>query len=125
MGTRAATTFVRMGAFGLSPLVTMYRQCDGGPKMHVADLQSWCRHRRVANCVSPGQFNGIEDAAADCIAWFKQKRELAGIYIMSHEVAHQYRYTIMTNGARLFLKVKNWRGGLLYTGDLMDAPERF
>ena len=101
MGTRSLT-YVYDGG---KPLVCMYRQFDGYPSGHGAELAEFLLSGKMVNGLGPEDeqvFNGVECLAAQMVAYFKKGP--GGIYLVvpEHDVDHgqEYEYHISWEDAR-------------------------
>ena len=99
MGTRSLTVFKD----GEHEIAVMYRQMDGYPSGHGADLAEFLSGMRVVNGLSAfgdnsKTANGMDCLAAQVVAYFKTGP--GGIYLMSagtRECGEEYIYWVSDN----------------------------
>ena len=115
MGTRALT-FVYEGD---KPLVNLYRQYDGYPTGHGAELAQFLSEFHITNGISSGETrrtaNGMGCLAAQVVAFFKES--VGGFYIHSvdaTECGQDYEYHVYQKDKELRVRVTdrgcNWFG---------------
>ena len=115
MGTRALT-FVYEGD---KPLVNLYRQYDGYPTGHGAELAQFLSEFHITNGISPSETrrtaNGMGCLAAQVVAFFKES--VGGFYIHSvdaTECGQDYEYHVYQKDKELRVRVTdrgcNWFG---------------
>jgi len=115
MGTRALT-FVYEGD---KPLVNLYRQYDGYPTGHGAELAQFLSEFYITNGISSGETrrtaNGMGCLAAQVVAFFKES--VGGFYIHSvdaTECGQDYEYHVYQKDKELRVRVTdrgcNWFG---------------
>lgn len=113
MGTRSLT--VVRDEFDVE-IITMYRQMDGYPTGHGADLLDWGRGGKVVNGIGTDTpkkaYNGMRCLAAQLVAAFKDG--IGDIYLHpsgTRDVGEEYLYEISPDKqGRLRLKVTNLSG---------------
>lgn len=112
MGTRSLT-FVYDGD---RPLINLYRQFDGYPSGHGAELAEFLAGKRIVNGLSGDTsmvFNGMGCLAAQLVAHFKQSA--GGFYIHSVEDTdcwQDYEYHVYEDS----VTVKRHDGEVLFNG---------
>ena len=112
MGTRSLT-FVYDGD---RPLINLYRQFDGYPSGHGAELAEFLAGKRIVNGLSGDTsmvFNGMGCLAAQLVAHFKQSA--GGFYIHSVEDTdcwQDYEYHVYEDR----VTVKRHDGEVLFSG---------
>ena len=106
MGTRALT-FVYEGD---KPLVNLYRQYDGYPTGHGAELAQFLSEFHITNGISSGETrrtaNGMGCLAAQVVAFFKDS--VGGFYIHSvdaTECGQDYEYHVYQKDKELRVRV--------------------
>ena len=109
MGTRCLT-FVYDESN--KPIINMYRQFDGYPTGHGAELAEFLNSGRMVNGLRLGAdekfFNGMGCLAAQLVAHFKQ--ESGGFYMYSvdqKDCGQDFEYHIMYDDGTLKIKVYN------------------
>jgi hypothetical protein len=98
MGTRSTTTIYD----GETPLVTIYRQFDGYPSGHGAELASFLTGKTIVNGFGRGdtaqQFNGAGDLACRLITALKDgdPNDIGGFYVIPTDQAggEDYHYDV-------------------------------
>lgn len=97
MGTRSLTRVYE----DKQQLVCIYRQMDGYPSGHGADLLQFLNGRKIVNGFNSGMqmpiSNGASDLAAQLVAYLKQDNEVGGIYIYpitTKDAGQDYEYYI-------------------------------
>lgn len=129
MSTRCLTTVMD----GAQPLVTMYRQCDGYPGGHGAELANLLKGKKIVNGIS-GEFsgrtyNGMGCLAASVVAEFK--KGLGSFYLFppgSRGVGEAYHYIISRENGKIYFRVESVDLGtgeideVLYSGYMDHAP---
>ena len=108
MGTRSLT-FVYDG---VNPVVNMYRQYDGYPEGHGAELASFLKQGQLVNGVPLGEnghfFNGVGCLAAQMVASFKDG--VGGIYLYpatAIDCGQDYEYHIQVVDKGFHIRVVN------------------
>lgn len=108
MGTRSLT-FVYDG---INPVVNMYRQYDGYPEGHGAELAEFLKSGKITNGIPLGEnkkfFNGIGDVAAQLVAEFK--KEAGGIYLYpatALDCGQDYEYHVELTSKGFNIRVVN------------------
>ena len=106
MGTRALT-FVYDGD---KPIVNLYRQYDGYPTGHGAELAQFLAEFHITNGISSGETrrtaNGMGCLAAQVVAFFKES--VGGFYIYSvdaTECGQDYEYHVYQKDKELRVRV--------------------
>jgi len=125
MGTRCLTTVLD----GETPLVTMYRQYDGHPGGHGAELVEAFGKADIVNGIREGARPGVTFNGAGCLAaWLVAhfKKATGGFYLHAPGIrgcGEEFHYTLTVNGSELGLKVEetNWDTGAA-TATLYDGP---
>lgn len=127
MGTRSLTHVLDDKSEAV--LVTIYRQFDGYPSGHGADLKEILSGKRLINGIggeTPEEAaNGMGDLAAQIVAALKAESPLGGIYLQapgSSDHWEEYVYTVSgqqpgigeKGGVRLKVVIPN--GPVLYEG---------
>lgn len=119
MGTRATTTVLD----GTTPLVTTYRQMDGGPSCHGARLKEICDGMVVVDgyghSTPEKAANGIECLAAQIVA--QLKTGIGSIYIVRPGDEEEFDYRISVKKGVIHVRVKHW-GEVIYTGPIDGMP---
>jgi len=96
MGTRSTTTIYE----GDTPLVTFYRQYDGYPSGHGAELAAYLDGAEIGNGIpgsgyAPKFFNGAGDLAFRLIAHFKPHDVPGSFYIVpTSHTDEEYNYRV-------------------------------
>jgi hypothetical protein len=123
MGTRALT-FVYEGD---KPLVNLYRQYDGYPTGHGAELAQFLSEFHITNGISSGETrrtaNGMGCLAAQVVAFFKES--VGGFYIYSVdsvECGQDYEYHVYQKDKELRVRITN-RGCNLFGLTMSDTNE--
>ena len=123
MGTRALT-FVYEGD---KPLVNLYRQYDGYPTGHGAELAQFLSEFHITNGISSGETrrtaNGMGCLAAQVVAFFKES--VGGFYIHSvdaTECGQDYEYHVYQKDKELRVRVMN-RGCNMFGLTMSDTNE--
>ena len=121
MGTRSLTFVFESYKDGDVPILCLYRQYDGYPEGHGAELAEFLSGNRVVNGLSlnPGKvFNGMGCLAASLVAHFKKAPGQFYIHapILGREDGQEYEYHIYEDKIR----VKNWHGEVLFLGSWND-----
>ena len=123
MGTRALT-FVYEGD---KPLVNLYRQYDGYPTGHGAELAQFLSEFHITNGISPSEtrrtVNGMGCLAAQVVAFFKES--VGGFYIHSvdaTECGQDYEYHVYQKDKELCVRVMN-RGCNMFGLTMSDTNE--
>jgi hypothetical protein len=112
MGTRSLTFVYEKYGQIQKPVVNMYRQFDGYPTGHGAELAEFLSSGTMVNGLGVGsktlQFNGMGCLAAQMVAHFKQTP--GGFYIHPVDVTdcgQDYEYHIYDSGKGLYVEVYN------------------
>jgi len=112
MGTRSLTFVYEKYGQVQKPVVNMYRQFDGYPEGHGAELAEFLSSGTMVNGLGVGsktlQFNGMGCLAAQMVAHFKQTP--GGFYIHPVDVTdcgQDYEYHIYDSGKGLYVEVYN------------------
>ena len=123
MGTRALT-FVYEGD---KPLVNLYRQYDGYPTGHGAELAQFLSEFHITNGISSGETrrtaNGMGCLAAQVVAFFKES--VGGFYIHSvdaTECGQDYEYHVYQKDKELRVRVTD-RGCNFFGLTMSDTNE--
>ncbi|KKN43908.1 hypothetical protein LCGC14_0698570 [marine sediment metagenome] len=123
MGTRSLTVVQNDAG---DEIITMYRQMDGYPTGHGADLLEWGVGGQVVNgigCDTPAKaYNGMECLAAQLVAAFKDG--IGGTYLHpsgSRDVGEEYRYEISADAETNALVLKVIDVGYEYDGKVVEA----
>jgi hypothetical protein len=118
MGTRSLTTF--LDEWDNEEIVVMYKQFDGTPRQHGADLADFLKDIEIVNGIGRdnviNKANGIRCLSAQVISHFKD--EIGKFYLYkagTRDVGEQYVYTIYYDKNELKVKVRD-----LYKKDIMD-----
>jgi hypothetical protein len=123
MGTRSLTVF--LDAYG-KEIAVLYRQFDGYPTGHGADLKEFFGDMVLVNGIGLDEkrkiANGMGCLAAQVVANFK--KGVGGIYLYptgSRDCDEDYIYTV-SPGDRggIHLKVTGYDGKFLYDGNVKD-----
>jgi len=102
MGTRSLTFVYSESVKGerAEPIVNMYRQFDGYPSGHGAELAEFLSGGKIVNGLRFGEegkfFNGMGDLAAQLVANFK--KESGGFYlypVTAEDCGQDYEYHIL------------------------------
>ena len=137
MGTRCLT-FVYDGDLAEPAIINMYRQYDGYPSGHGAELARFLDRGRLINGLTgrdPHLFNGMGCLAAQMVAHFKQ--EPGGFYIHPvtdtecgqdyeyhvYQVAGQLRVQVRDRGCNLFGLTMSDRNLSLFDGTVAELVE--
>ena len=123
MGTRALT-FVYDGD---KPIVNLYRQYDGYPTGHGAELAQFLSEFHITNGISSGETrrtaNGMGCLAAQVVAHFKDS--VGGFYIHSvdaTECGQDYEYHVYQKDKELRVRVTD-RGCNMFGLTMSDTNE--
>jgi hypothetical protein len=112
MGTRSLTFVYEKYGEVFKPVVNMYRQYDGYPTGHGAELAEFLNGGRIVNGLAQTKtveevvFNGMGCLAAQMVAHFKQTP--GGFYIHPVDVTdcgQDYEYHIYDSGQGLYVEV--------------------
>ncbi len=107
MGTRSLTTVYKDYDYDDNvALVTIYRQYDGYPDGHGAELKEFLARIEIVNGFALPEragthANGMGCLAAQLVAHFKNDAGLGGIYLVepgSKNHGEDYRYTVRDGG---------------------------
>ena len=137
MGTRSLT-FVYDGDLKESAIINLYRQYDGYPQGHGAELARFLDRGRLINGLTgkdANLFNGMGCLAAQMVAHFKQ--EPGGFYIHPvtdldcgqdyeyhvYSVAGQLRVQVRDRGCNLFGMTMSDRNLSLFDGTVAELVE--
>lgn len=108
MGTRSLTVVEEVGGV---EICVLYRQYDGYPTGHGAELKSFLQGIQIVNGLGLGNekrmANGIECLAAQLVAHFK--REPGGFYLypaVTRDCGEEYIYTLYLNTGKLMMRVE-------------------
>lgn len=99
MGTRSLTVFVESEEFGGEEIAVMYRQMDGYPTGHGAELKEYLSTLKLVNGIGADRTkiaNGMGCLAALTVAHFKGQ-EAGGFYLYpakSRDCGEEYIYTV-------------------------------
>ena len=126
MGTRSLT--VMLDEYD-EEIAILYRQYDGYPDGHGAELKEFLKDFVIVNGFTPGETRKIANGggclAALVVAYFKQS--VGGFYLMAagtRDAGEEYIYTIRPTGAGITLKVEDVRWArhpeILYEGPVQD-----
>ena len=112
MGTRSLTFVYEKYGQVQKPVCNMYRQFDGYPTGHGAELVEFLSAGKMVNGLRLGEdekfFNGMGCLAAQMVAHFKQ--ESGGFYLHPTDVTdcgQDYEYHIYDSGKGLYVEVFN------------------
>ena len=112
MGTRSLTFVYEKYGQVQKPVVNMYRQFDGYPTGHGAELAEFLSSGTMVNGLGVGsktlQFNGMGCLAAQMVAHFKESP--GGFYIHPTDITEcgqDYEYHIYDSGKGLYVEVYN------------------
>ena len=114
MGTRCLTFVYEEYNHVQKPVVNMYRQYDGYPTGHGAELAEFLSAGKMVNGLGLDgtgkelEFNGMSCLAAQMVANFKQTP--GGFYIYPTDVTEcgqDYEYHIYDSGKGLYIEVVN------------------
>ena len=112
MGTRSLTFVYEKYGQIQKPVVNMYRQFDGYPTGHGAELAEFLNGGRLVNgliatkTVDEAVYNGMGCLAASMVAHFKQTP--GGFYIHPVEVTdcgQDYEYHVYDKSGKLYIEV--------------------
>jgi hypothetical protein len=122
MGTRALT-FVYEGD---EPIINMYRQYDGYPEGHGADLALFLSRGRLVNGLSGKEttvFNGMGCLAAQLVANFKEGPGQFYLYPTSaKDCGQDYEYHIYERDREVRVRIQN-RGFNMFGLTMDDTNE--
>ena len=112
MGTRSLTFVYEQYGDVQKPVVNMYRQFDGYPAGHGAELAEFLSGGRLVNGldgIGKGlQFNGMGCLSAQMVAHFK--KESGGFYLHPTDVTdcgQDYEYHVFLKKDELYIEVYN------------------
>ena len=106
MGTRSLTFVydsyrMNIGKLVHEPIINFYRQYDGYPTGHGAELAEFLSGGHIVNGIPLGKdakfFNGMGDLAAQLVAHFKQ--EAGGFYlypVTTKDCGQDYEYRLLS-----------------------------
>lgn len=130
MGTRSLTHIYDEWWDKPKLLCTIYRQFDGYPDGHGADLQEFLSSRRLVNGIGTDPetvFNGAGDLAAQLVAHLKMDGDslsAGNVYIEepgTSDMGEEWVYTIRVRRDEVHLEVKEkFAGGTFYEGPIED-----
>ena len=112
MGTRSLTFVYSESVNGkkAEPIINMYRQFDGYPSGHGAELSEFLSGGKIVNGLRLGRegkfFNGMGDLAAQLVANFK--KESGGFYlypVTAKDCGQDYEYHIYNIDGELKIEV--------------------
>ena len=112
MGTRSLTFVYSESVEGkrAEPIINMYRQFDGYPSGHGAELSEFLSGGEIVNGLRLGRegkfFNGMSDLAAQLVANFK--KESGGFYlypVTAKDCGQDYEYHIYNIDGELKIEV--------------------
>ena len=112
MGTRSLTFVYSESVKGekAEPIVNMYRQFDGYPSGHGAELAEFLSGGKIVNGLRFGEegkfFNGMGDLAAQLVANFK--KESGGFYlypVTAEDCGQDYEYHILNVDGKFKIEV--------------------
>lgn len=131
MGTRSLTVFRQTENGKNGEICVMYRQMDGYPSGHGADLKEFLADMYLVNGISLAEkrkiSNGMNCLTAQVIAHFKEGP--GGFYIMPAKTRNaweEYIYTLYPIDELVGLKVEDvYRKEVIYNGPihLWDIPK--
>jgi hypothetical protein len=109
-------------------LVTIYRQMDGYPTGHGADLLAFLKDRKVVNGISSNTpakaSNGMGCLAASLVETLKAEAGIGGIYLYppdSSDCGEEWTYTVSWRGSSLH-GLGHIEGQLWLTVEGYDGP---
>ena len=112
MGTRSLTFVYEKYGQVQKPVINMYRQFDGYPTGHGAELAEFLNGGRLVNGldgIGKGlQFNGMACLAAQMVSHFK--KESGGFYLHPTDVTdcgQDYEYHVFLKKDELYIEVYN------------------
>lgn len=112
MGTRSLTFVYEKYGQVQKPVCNMYRQFDGYPTGHGAELVDFLTKGKLVNGLSLANneivFNGMGCLAAQMVAYFKD--EAGGFYLHPTDVTdcgQDYEYHIFDKNGELYIEVYN------------------
>ena len=112
MGTRSLTFVYEKYGQIQKPVVNMYRQFDGYPEGHGAELAEFLSAGKIVNGLSVErdnlEFNGMGCLAAQMVAHFKQSS--GGFYIHPVDITdcgQDYEYHVYDKSGKLYIEVYN------------------
>lgn len=127
MGTRCLTFVYEKYGQVQKPVVNMYRQFDGYPEGHGAELVDFLTKGKLVDGLSMGNkeivFNGMGCLSAQLVAYFKD--EAGGFYLHPTDVTdcgQDYEYHIYDKKNELYIEVYNC-GCNFFGMSSGDAPE--
>ena len=107
MGTRSLTIIQDEDG---SEIAVLYRQFDGYPEGHGAELRAFCEGKPIINGIPVGSntpkfgeaFNGITDLAAAIVSFFK-KNEVGEFYLHppGYRNGEDWRYYVYPAGGKV------------------------
>lgn len=125
MGTRALT-FVYDGDIGEGAIINLYRQYDGYPSGHGADLAMFLSRGRLVNGLSGKDttvFNGMGCLAAQLVANFKDGPGQFYLYpVTAVDCGQDYEYHVYERNNEVRVRVQN-RGFNMFGLTMSDTNE--
>lgn len=125
MGTRALT-FVYDGNIGESAIINMYRQYDGYPEGHGAELAEFLSRGRLVNGLTGKNqtvFNGMGCLAAQLVARFKDGPGQFYLYpVTAVDCGQDYEYHVYQNNNEVRVRIQN-RGFNMFGLTMDDTNE--
>lgn len=123
MGTRSLTFVYDVD----DKLVCMYRQWDGYPSCHGAELAEFLAGGKLVNGLglgdNAGLFNGMDCLAAQLVAHFK--KGAGGIYLLptrTEDADHNYEYHVHEVDGSVVVEVVSG-AGTLFLGNVAEFTE--
>jgi hypothetical protein len=124
MGTRSLTVFQESKEHGGGEIAVMYRQMDGYPTGHGAELKEFLSPIKLVNGFSSGDkdrivANGMGCLAAQAVAHFKDKSPIGGIYLYpskSRDCGEEYIYTVYPGEKEGTINLRVQSGAVTYFG---------
>ena len=114
MGTRCLTFVYEESKTGDKPeaIINLYRQFDGYPTGHGAELAEFLNTGTMTNGLRMGQtgrfFNGMGCLAAQLVAYFKQEAGNFYLYpVTAEDCGQDFEYHIYNIDGKLKIKVMN------------------
>lgn len=122
MGTRSLTVFQEAKEFGESEIAVMYRQMDGYPTCHGADLKAFLSKIKLVNGIGNEKItiaNGMGCLAAQAVSHFKSKSPVGGIYLYpsnTRDCGEEYIYTVYPGEKAGTINLRVQSGAVTYFG---------